>query len=236
MSKSFEQYINTQTLNLDPDIVGNMGESISTLCTDIFLIVIKLRSAEDAGSYESIVKLIRHYLKRFDSNCKAFGIDPKQHHLAKYALVALIDEVIISSSFDFAEEWISNPLQTIYFNDMVAGENFYKNLEKLLIDSTGNYEIIEIYYFCLCLGFMGKYKDNPDKREKIINGIAHILIDNKPEVNYTQETIDDKEPDSFSLPHISSWLVGGIGCALIIIIWFIAMISTHIHSQNLFPG
>jgi type VI secretion system protein ImpK len=89
-----------------------------------------------------------------------------------FAIVAFLDEVILSSHDPCRADWAQKPLQDELFGIAVAGELFYARLEKLLTrqDSPELADILEVYYLCLLLGFQGKY---------IIGGRAelHVLMD-----------------------------------------------------------
>src|SRR5262245_51633568 len=73
-----------------------------------------------------------------------------------YAIVALADEVVlgIPTLRDF---WMYNLLQLRYFNENVAGENFFYRLD-LLRNNPQRYAVLQIYYLCLLFGFQGRYR------------------------------------------------------------------------------
>jgi len=57
MQTSFTNTISTQTINLDLTNIKSNNVDISTLCTDLFLIIIKMREAEDLGEPSALRKL-----------------------------------------------------------------------------------------------------------------------------------------------------------------------------------
>lgn len=76
----------------------------------------------------------------------------------KYAMVALVDELILHSSWEGKFVWLGQPLQLEYFTEHLAGEGFFARLEMLRQNYLINYEILEIYYICIALGFAGIYR------------------------------------------------------------------------------
>jgi type VI secretion system protein ImpK len=74
-----------------------------------------------------------------------------------YAIVALADEVALSVPGAVQQFWMYNLLQLRYFNENLAGENFYRRLETLRADPR-RYPILRIYYLCLLFGFQGRYR------------------------------------------------------------------------------
>lgn len=77
---------------------------------------------------------------------------------AKYALAALVDEAVLSSSWSGRTAWMSTPLQLEMFGDHLAGERFFEKLSFLRQGGEANVDLLELYYVCLQLGFEGVYK------------------------------------------------------------------------------
>jgi type VI secretion system protein ImpK len=84
---------------------------------------------------------------------------PQQVQEVKFALVAFVDETVLSpkNNFPLREEWEKTPLQLEYFHEHLAGMKFFERLEVLLKNMANDYNVVEVYYMCLILGFKGKY-------------------------------------------------------------------------------
>lgn len=145
-------------MNLDVTKMLGSNRDLPGLCTDLFLIVIRMREAEDLGDPASLRKLISYFLNLFEKNCKAMGISEDSILEAKYALVALMDETVLSVPGVCRDYWFSRPLQLDLFGDNIAGQEFYAKLEKMQLQTEKKKDVLEIYYICLSLGFEGKYK------------------------------------------------------------------------------
>jgi type VI secretion system protein ImpK len=98
---------------------------------------------------------------------------PESAEQAKYALAAFIDETVINSDNNCRDAWIAEPLQTQFFNDNLAGENFFKRLESLLPDLRRNLDAAEVCYLCLALGFQGRYRISG--QEVLPNVVRNLL-------------------------------------------------------------
>lgn len=132
--------------------------SLAILSTDILLIGVKIRETQSLGDPDHLKKLLVSYFKDFERTCLSYGKSAEDVELARYALAAFIDETVINSDNNCRENWIAEPLQTQFFNDNLAGENFFKRLEALLPELRKHLEAAEVYYFCLALGFQGRYR------------------------------------------------------------------------------
>ena len=84
-------------------------------------------------------------------------LDPRGY--AQYAVVALVDETVMNSDWPGADAWRREPLQVHYYENLLAGEQFFQRLEELR--SGGDDDLLEIYFLCLCAGFQGRFRDEP---------------------------------------------------------------------------
>lgn len=177
MSASFADTLAGHTIDLDLTKSVKKKADLTTLCTDIFLIVIRMREAEDLGAPEALRKLILHYLDLFKKNCRAMEFNPAVVNDAVYALVALLDETVMSTPGECRNFWVTSPVQLELFGDNLAGEGFFRRLEKLMEEPEKNKDVLEIYYLCLSLGFEGKYKlGNASERNVVIDSLARLLL------------------------------------------------------------
>lgn len=177
---SFTETISGQTLDIDLTKLGKTEkktETLTKLCTDIFLIVIRMRESENLGKPAALRKLIIHYIDLFKKNCRSMNISSSMTTDAVYSLVALLDETVMSVPGECRDFWVTNPIQLELFGDNLAGEEFYRKLERLMEDPEKTKDVLEIYYLCLCLGFEGKYKlGNAVERDDIIDTLARMLL------------------------------------------------------------
>ncbi len=131
---------------------------LSILATDVLLIGVKIRETANLGQPEQLKRLLISYIKDFERTCISHGKPAEATEQAKYALAAFIDETVINSENNCRESWIADPLAVSFFNDSLAGDNFFKRLEALLPDLKRNLEVVEVFYFALALGFQGRYR------------------------------------------------------------------------------
>ena len=82
-----------------------------------------------------------------------------EYQAALFAFCAWLDEMVLCSLWKDKLAWKQHMLQKQYFNTTLAGEVFF---EKLEVFSTGDIALLEVYFYCLKLGFKGKYHDPND--------------------------------------------------------------------------
>lgn len=82
------------------------------------------------------------------------GIDPRDYDDARFAVCAWLDEMLMNLPWTHRNEWQRSLLQTELYATTNAGEEFFERLNRL---GKNQNHIREIYFMCLCLGFMGRY-------------------------------------------------------------------------------
>ena len=232
MPNDFEKTIFNRTLNINLSKLKDPTVSINTLCTDIFLIIISMREQEDLGTPESLRKLLKHYIEMFRQNCSEMGIDSKVAEAVKFALIAIIDETVLSIPGKCCEFWNGRPLQFEYYGEQIAGDKFYSDLQELMRDPHANYETLETYYYCLSLGFQGKFIGRTEEREKVIHQLATILIKTRMQTRPSRKkpaAIPGRPRVAFFLP---TWLIMSAAAVILLFIWFGTSISTRSYSQK----
>ncbi|MFW6352555.1 MAG: type IVB secretion system protein IcmH/DotU [Bacteroidota bacterium] len=233
-TQNFTKAVLSATMDLKLTRKDERCENISTLCTDIFLIVIKMRESEDLGETSALRKLILYYLREFDKNCSVMGVKKEISEAVKYALVALLDETVLSIPGEARDFWVVNPMQLELFGNNIAGREFFNKLSDLIQSPRENRDALEVFYLCLSLGFYGKYKLSvAQEREKIIGDLAKILVRNEKDHLSTlsphaiRSTIIKYKAGVKQTYRFPLWAVGTIMCGLIVAFWFIMRVLSN---------
>ncbi len=95
--------------------------------------------------------------------CEEMGIAEPIYAAAKFPVVALIDEMLQTSSWEDKANWAKNPLQRIYFDTTNAGAEFYERMN-VLKKFGPDRDVREVYALCLGLGFRGQYFRGEDRK------------------------------------------------------------------------
>ena len=93
------------------------------------------------------------------------GHGHEQWKLAKYALAAWIDEMLIEAPWEGRGYWKNRSLEIELFKGATAHETFYLKAEEAKSQATR--DALEVFYVCVVLGFRGLYrkpKDNEDAK------------------------------------------------------------------------
>lgn len=88
------------------------------------------------------------------------GINREDYELARFAVFAWIDEMILSSDWKERGRWQGEQLQLVYYKTNEAGELFFDRLNALGLHQR---DVREVYYLCLALGFQGRHCEEGDE-------------------------------------------------------------------------
>jgi type VI secretion system protein ImpK len=102
---------------------------------------------------------MRAALQEVEREATVAGYGAAEFRDAEFAVVAFLDEAILSSKEPKAEEWRKKPLNIELFGQAVAGDVFFDKLLDIerRRDSTQLADLLEVYLLCLLLGFEGRF-------------------------------------------------------------------------------
>jgi type VI secretion system protein ImpK len=98
-------------------------------------------------------------MKQAEEEARRRGYAAEDVELAIFAVVAFLDESVLSLRLPVFADWPRQPLQEERYGHHIAGEIFFQNLQKLLgrSDSHELADLLEVYHLCMLLGFAGRY-------------------------------------------------------------------------------
>ena len=105
-------------------------------------------------AFDQVKADIARLISQADACLEKRGIPKEDCDHARFAIFALIDEVILSSPWKEKGQWQRQQLQRIHFQTADAGEIFFERLNALGPDQNS---VREVYYLCLAMGFTGRY-------------------------------------------------------------------------------
>ncbi len=127
-----------------------------TFAGPIFDLVLRLKAGIVAPSNELRPKVASMF-DDFEKRAERYRFNHKVVNVAKFGLAAFVDETVLTANFPLRNEWEKNPLQLQYFGEQLAGNKFFDKLDSMLGQIEVTQDAVEIYYYCLLLGFKGKY-------------------------------------------------------------------------------
>jgi len=96
-------------------------------------------------------------LMDFEKRAERYRFNHKIIQVSKFALASFVDETVLTNNFPLRDEWEKNPLQLEYFGEQLAGNKFFDKLLSMVKQIEATADAVEIYYYCMLLGFKGRY-------------------------------------------------------------------------------
>lgn len=141
-----------------------------------FTQALKIQAAEELGPPQELRRHIKSLLGQCEEEALAAGCAETDIDRAKFAVVALIDEAILSTNWSGTDEWMKTPLQLEFYDQFDAGEVFFDRLDVLLDKPQAHAVVLEVYHLCMTLGFRGKYQlQKQDELREIIDTTTQAL-------------------------------------------------------------
>lgn len=149
-------------------------DKLALLYEGILTAIVRVQSGrQQIQGSEAFRNRMKSALKEIARAAAKRGYASEDVQEANFAVIAFLDEAVLTSSDPGRSQWARKTLQEELFEQRAAGELFFKRLEALRAnrDSPQLVQVLEVYYLCLLLGYEGRYAVGP-KAE------LHVLMDN----------------------------------------------------------
>ena len=144
---------NAAALNPWPD-------NLALFFQELYTAIVRLRAGrQEVNNADVFRNQVLNAIKTAEQNARTRGYPDEDVRLGSFAMVAFLDESILNLRKPVFNDWVRKPLQEELFGRHVAGEVFFENLQEILgrRDSPEVADLLEVYYLCLLLGYLGRY-------------------------------------------------------------------------------
>ena len=201
-------------------------DNLALVFQEVLTVIVRLRAGrQPVSDPESFRAHVRNALASAEQEGLRRGYGAEDLRVATFAVVAFLDESILNMRQPIFADWVRKPLQEEMFGVHIAGEIFFRNVERLLArkDSEPLADLLEIHQLCLLLGFRGRYSASSTAEIRSILAQIEEKIRRirggapAPAWRILPETV--VPPGDRWIP-ILRWMA--IGCVLLAIILFVA--------------
>jgi type VI secretion system protein ImpK len=139
----------------------NLAFCFQELFTAIVRVRFNLQSVPNADAFRANAKDL---IRMATQDAAGRGYTNEDVKLAAFAVVAFLDESVLTSKNAVFSTWSRMPLQEELFGEHMAGETFFQYVQLLLSrrDSVETVDVLELYYLCMLLGYRGRYGSSGD--------------------------------------------------------------------------
>lgn len=108
-------------------------------------------------STNQILMKLRQEVESFENTAEEHGMRYETVKAARYCLCTMLDEFAAKNGWA-DQEWAAHSLLVTFHNETWGGEKFFDLLDKVKTEPSKNLNLMELMYYCLVLGYMGKYQ------------------------------------------------------------------------------
>jgi type VI secretion system protein ImpK len=141
-------------------VVPKRYENMPLVFQEVLTAVVRLRAnRQPVRDPETFRGQIRTALKAAEQEGLRRGYTLEDLRVGTFAVVGFLDETILNSQNPVFFDWARMPMQEELFGVAIAGEIFFRNVERLLgrQDSESLADLLEVHQLCLLLGFRGRF-------------------------------------------------------------------------------
>ncbi|GAA2871358.1 type VI secretion system protein ImpK [Aminobacter niigataensis] len=110
-------------------------------------------------------------LVRARDTAVASGSSLERADQAAWSVAALLDDLALNTPWGGASIWPRQPLVVMLRGDVDAGAQFFSRLEDLERHPNRDQEMLELQYYCMALGFRGKYRVPGRAGDRSLNAV-----------------------------------------------------------------
>lgn len=158
---------------------------LNACAATLFALVSRIRNRAQHLDPEALRRSVVAEVRAFEARALQARIDPGNIKVARYAICATLDDVVLNTPWGGTSVWSQQSMVGTFHRETVGGDRFYDLLARLETDPGRNIDLLEFLYMCLALGFEGRLRveqGGADKHASIRAGLAKIIRTQRGEV------------------------------------------------------
>ncbi|NOT84799.1 MAG: OmpA family protein [Methylococcaceae bacterium] len=195
---------------------------ISGAAISLLSIVASVRNTAAHPNVEGLRASVIEEIKQFEIKIKNQGVSGEQVQAARYALCTLLDETVLNTPWGSNSIWGTQSLLIFFHKESWGGEKFFLILKNCMQQPGTHLDLLELLYFCLCLGFQGRYRvedHGASKLEDIRENAYQIIQRQRGDVERSLSIhwrgIKNKRNTLAEL--IPFWVIGSVAALLLML-------------------
>ncbi len=148
------------------------------IATPLLSLVSRIRNRAQHMDPEKLRQSVMGEVRAFENAALKAGEDAQKVKVARYALCATIDDVVLNTPWGEQSSWAMQSMVGTFHRETVGGDRFFDLLARLEQDPGTNIDLLEFLYMCLSLGFEGRLRvenGGQDRHMQIRNSLARII-------------------------------------------------------------
>lgn len=157
-----------------PDVVSGANPLVAAANTLLNLIP-QIRAMVTHDDPRALQQALLEQVREFELRAGASGSAMETIIGARYCICTVLDETAAQTPWGGAGVWPRHSLLVALHNETWGGEKFFQLLTKLIQTPQQHIDLIELQYFCIMLGFEGRYRVIDNGRAQLETLKARLL-------------------------------------------------------------
>jgi type VI secretion system protein ImpK len=146
---------------------GRARNPLLNCANGILTVAAQVRGTASHPDPDGLREGLTRQMRDFETCARTRGLAETEVLPARYMLCALVDEAVLDTPWGTQSVWSNHGLLISFHNETWGGEKFFTALERLLMQPAANLNLLELMYFCLALGFEGRYRVRDGGRDQL---------------------------------------------------------------------
>lgn len=208
-----------------PGVSASDTTAPTSLTTSALTLLALMASLQNTAKHDNVPNLHKHItqeIKQFENSAVGLGVTKETVLAARYLMCSAMDEIVLNTPWGAQSGWSQHSLLSLFHKETSGGEKTFAILDKMLAAPGQNLEVLELFFHCFSLGFMGKFRFNPRgsaELEQIQDNLYATLKGLTPgietDLSPHWQAHGNNKPSLVS--HIPLWVIGCVTLALLVI-------------------
>ena len=200
-------------------------------------LAVQIRSRPTHFEVEELRERVAVEVKNFDRKVAGSGLSQRALRGARYALCATIDDVVLNTPQGGRSAWTQRGMVQTFHHEVVGGDRLWELLDQLKKEPANNLDLLELVYFCISLGFEGKYRVMPRGSSELADvrqDLFRLIRNNRGAVErgISPRWKPAAGPGRGLRDILPNWMVGLLGAAFLMLVYSVMSLMLGASSEK----
>ena len=158
------------------DYVLSGSNPLVAAANPLLVLMPQIRKSQAHESPELLRERLVDEIRQFELRAQHTGIPNETILGARYCLCTALDEAAALTPWGGQGRWSVHSLLVTFHNEAWGGEKFFQLLAKLSQNPAPHRHLLELLYYCLMLGFEGRYRVLENGRSQLETLKQRLLL------------------------------------------------------------
>jgi len=137
---------------------SSSGNPLVAAATPLLLLAASVGEAGLPQAPQNLKNEVIRAVRKFESDARESGVNNESLVTGRYLLCAFIDEAILATPWGEEAGWDQQTALMLFHKESWGGKKFFQILDRAKQDPRKHFQLLELIYLCLALGFYGQYR------------------------------------------------------------------------------